>query len=228
MPMDNTPGSVSLPQKSLILKLSNEKDISGLSDEQRSWLANESNLDHLSKLRASDIITKLLTLPKVPTQPAETTTATTTILKPVVNPTTGKVEVERVAENVPDQAYYFIVDPTTGRESFFRVQKGKQGTRWEGYTFLAIQASDDFYAVKDPVRRQTIFDEILKDPINAMNEYGIRLGQCGMCGRTLTDRDSRLRGIGPICAAKIPATSEQLGLLAQLGLIGNEADDNSA
>jgi hypothetical protein len=32
--------------------------------------------------------------------------------------------------------------------------------------------------------------------------YGRLLGVCGMCGRELTDEESRARGLGPICAAK--------------------------
>lgn len=209
MPMDKTPGSVSPPQKNLIRKLINEKDISGLSLEQRQWLANDFNIDQLSKFRASDIIQALLALPKLPTVPAELASPS---LPAGTNPVTGE------PAKTPDAGYYFVVDPTTTKESFFRVQKGKADTKWEGYTFLAIQASDDFYAVKDPIRRQIIFDCILENPVQSMNEYGLRLGRCGMCNRTLTDRDSRLRGLGPICAAKIPATDAQVELLSQLGL----------
>jgi hypothetical protein len=32
--------------------------------------------------------------------------------------------------------------------------------------------------------------------------YGQHLGHCGLCGRTLTDQESRARGLGPDCAAK--------------------------
>lgn len=131
-------------------------------------------------------------------------------------------------ENVPDAGYYFVVDPTSnppGKESFFRVSKPDENSRWHGYTFLAIQASDDFYPIKDKARRDAIYAAILVDPINAMNEYGIRLGRCGVCNRTLTDRDSRLRGIGPICAARLDSTpsQEDLDLLTQLGMIDPES-----
>lgn len=33
-------------------------------------------------------------------------------------------------------------------------------------------------------------------------EFGVRFGVCGECGRTLTNEESIRRGIGPICAGK--------------------------
>jgi uncharacterized protein DUF6011 len=35
-----------------------------------------------------------------------------------------------------------------------------------------------------------------------MVRYGQELGECGHCGRTLTDEASRAAGIGPVCASK--------------------------
>lgn len=119
--------------------------------------------------------------------------------------------------------FYFIVDPTDNVEKFFHVTKGKEGGRWEGRTFLEVRASDTTYPIKLAVHREAVYREILKDPVKAMNEYGIRIGNCGCCGRTLTARDSRLRGIGPICAARLmmedaQATDDQLDMLRSLGL----------
>ena len=126
------------------------------------------------------------------------------------------------APDVP-QGYFFINDPTETDpdkvEKFFRIRHGKVGTKWEGYVFLDVQASDFFFPVRDPRRRQQIIAEIMKDPIAAMNEYGMRLGRCGVCGRTLTDRHSILRGIGPICAERLGPTTEQTETLRRLGLI---------
>jgi hypothetical protein len=126
-------------------------------------------------------------------------------------------------DKLPPQGYFFIVDPTESDpdkvEKFFRVRHGREDTRWEGYAFLDVQASDFFYPVRDPRRRSLIFAEILKDPVSAMNEYGMRLGRCGVCNRTLTDRHSILRGIGPICAERLGPTQEQSDLLKRLGLI---------
>lgn len=38
------------------------------------------------------------------------------------------------------------------------------------------------------------------DPKEAMLRFGREIGECGHCGRTLTNDDSRARGIGPVCA----------------------------
>jgi|SRR5215472_9501925 len=126
------------------------------------------------------------------------------------------------APEVP-AGYFFIIDPTESDpdkvEKFFRVRHGRTGTKWEGYAFLDVQASDFFYPVRDPKRRTLIFAEIMKDPVAAMNEYGMRLGRCGVCNRTLTDRHSILRGIGPICAERLGPTDEQTEVLRRLGLI---------
>ena len=42
----------------------------------------------------------------------------------------------------------------------------------------------------------------LADPATAAKAYGQRTGECSVCGRELTNKDSRALGIGPICAEK--------------------------
>jgi hypothetical protein len=37
----------------------------------------------------------------------------------------------------------------------------------------------------------------------AMLTFGREVGQCGRCGRSLTDEASRMRGVGPECASKV-------------------------
>ena len=41
--------------------------------------------------------------------------------------------------------------------------------------------------------------ELAADPETFAQQYGQETGECGMCGRTLTDPESIARGIGPIC-----------------------------
>lgn len=81
---------------------------------------------------------------------------------------------------------------------FFRVKKGRN----PGFVFLDIQASDDWHAIRDLARIRRVIAEIAKDPKGAMLRYGRELGECGHCGRTLTDEASRAAGIGPVCASK--------------------------
>lgn len=98
--------------------------------------------------------------------------------------------------NVP--AGHYAVD--RDGVSFYRIDVPTEG-RWAGYTFVKIQASDDFY----PVRGRdaaTVLAAIEADGIDAcMARYGIEIGRCGKCNRTLTDETSRALGIGPVCRA---------------------------
>jgi hypothetical protein len=85
-----------------------------------------------------------------------------------------------------------------GTLKFFRVTNGRK----PGYVFLNVQASDEWYPVRNVTRIREVLAIIAKDPKAAMVRYGHELGECGKCGRTLTDEASRAAGIGPICAAK--------------------------
>ena len=59
---------------------------------------------------------------------------------------------------------------------------------------------------REPVRnrqfRQTVLQAISADP-DALARYGQELGECGVCGRELTDEQSRAIGIGPVCREKL-------------------------
>lgn len=86
------------------------------------------------------------------------------------------------------------------RVRFFQVDRPERG-RWAGFVFLSEQASDEFYPVKGQ-RGQDALAAIADNPQEAMERYGRELGVCGACGRTLTDEESRARGIGPVCSRK--------------------------
>jgi len=106
---------------------------------------------------------------------------------------------------VPEGRYAVEVEGTLG---FFQVDR-PVGGRWDGYTFVKQQASDDFYPVKGE-RRTTVLAAIAADVKGAAARYGRELGSCGICGRTLTDKKNKgkdgltslERGIGPDCAEK--------------------------
>lgn len=170
-------------QKDYILALLDKKDITSLSVQQEVFLEDRANLDRLSKDKASTVIQLLIKCnDKVKLAAVEVS--------------------EKVDDDNVSAGRYFIVDPTDNVEKFFKVDKPDDG-KWKGYTFLHVQASDDFYPIKDKAHREAVIAEIAKDPVTAMNEYGIRLGRCGKCGRTLTHIDSRLRGLGPVCAGRM-------------------------
>lgn len=81
---------------------------------------------------------------------------------------------------------------------FFKVKNGNRA----GMVFLDVQASDDWHAIRSTSRIATIVTLIAVDPQAAMIRYGHELGECGRCGRTLTDEASRAAGIGPVCITK--------------------------
>ncbi len=81
---------------------------------------------------------------------------------------------------------------------FYRVKNGRK----PGYVFLDVQASDDWHSIRNPRRITEILTLIAADELSAARRYGMELGKCSRCGRTLTDETSRAYGIGPDCRSK--------------------------
>ena len=69
-------------------------------------------------------------------------------------------------------------------------------------TGLYAQASDDFYRIATRKAQGEIIMTIAEDPEAATLLYGMELGVCGRCGKTLTSEWREL-GIGPVCAKKV-------------------------
>jgi hypothetical protein len=182
--------------------LAEKKDMTKASPELNAWMNTPLALENATNNEVNLLLDALKQLPNKP--PALTT---------------EQLELT-VLEGKVGKGHYFIIDPYDGAEKFVKVDKPEAPSRWAGYTFISSQGGSFFYRVKDADHRKKILQAISVDPITAMNEYGIRLGVCGYCGRTLTARDSRLRGMGPICAARIMGapTQDQIDLLDRLGL----------
>ena len=142
---------------------------------------NADGTPKLSKAQASDVIGQLLA--KKDAMPKDAP-------KPKSN-----------APEVPAGRYALKSDQD-GEVYFFKVEKGKDGTRWEGYTFLKRQSSDDLWPIKNAEKRNRILGQIAADVPAAMALYGKEIGRCGHCHKTLTS-EWRERGIGPVCARKM-------------------------
>lgn len=95
---------------------------------------------------------------------------------------------------------YYAVE-VDGVLKFYRVDRPTEG-KWAGYTFLSVQASDDFWPIKNRDQKRAILELIEADPKAAGARYGQEIGRCWKCHRTLTDATSRANGIGPDCANK--------------------------
>lgn len=121
------------------------------------------------------------------------------LAKPVL-PRVTDVKV-RPAAVQPVLAGRYAVDGEDGVLRFYRVDRPTTG-QWAGHTFVKVQASDDYHRVFATAAR-IILAKIAADPKGAMLRYGMELGNCGHCGRTLTDSKSRARGIGPVCASNL-------------------------
>lgn len=87
-----------------------------------------------------------------------------------------------------------------GIVKFYVVDRPTEG-RWAGRVFVKRQVSDDLIPLKTWTSRE-VLDKIAQDPQGAMLLYGEELGVCGICGRTLTNEESRRDKIGPICRQK--------------------------
>lgn len=105
--------------------------------------------------------------------------------------------------DVPD-GYYAVQDSGPGDWKFYRVNTGRAGTTYAGRRFLKVQASDELHPVRNQGVRRAVFNTIrAMGPAASMAAYGQHIGRCGRCHRTLTDADSRARGIGPDCMDKL-------------------------
>lgn len=91
---------------------------------------------------------------------------------------------------------------TEAEARFYQVKISQHGNKYMmighangagvGWTFLPVEKGAIAAAEK-----------IAADPKQAMLNFGHWLGECGNCGRALTNDESRAAGIGPICRAKL-------------------------
>lgn len=88
-----------------------------------------------------------------------------------------------------------------GVVKFYKVDRPTEG-RWAGYVFVKGLAGDEEHAIRNRTEKAAILSEIGADVREASIRYGREIGSCGVCGRTLTDPESRAAGIGPVCAGK--------------------------
>lgn len=87
-----------------------------------------------------------------------------------------------------------------GTTDFYRVDRPTEG-RWAGYVFCKLVLGGGNDQRLSRTHSVALLDRIAEaGPQEAMLRYGREIGECGHCGRTLTNETSRERGIGPVCA----------------------------
>jgi hypothetical protein len=140
-----------------------------------------------AKFAGSQFITKYKDLPRV-----------TPAMVEAVAPGASTEEFKAAQATRPEVADGRYAAEHEGTLKFFKVKNGRK----PGFVFLDVQASDDWHSIRNPRRINEILTLIAEDELSAARRYGMELGKCSRCGRTLTDETSRAYGIGPDCRSK--------------------------
>lgn len=175
------------PQKQFILDLWESRGV-----------ANDDQIMPTSKRDAGNLITDLLKLPKL-SQFRDPTARNDEIVG--YETTRSKQNRAEIDLMVPDGYYALsVVDfeiESANDWVFLKVKNGNYKV------FLDMEVSDEYVPVRAHDRRMMFLKAILSDPAKASLDYGKQTTHCGVCGRKLTNDESRARGIGPQCAAKM-------------------------
>ncbi len=118
-------------------------------------------------------------------------------------------------DNLPYGTFKFAVMNDSGNLTFIRIDRPaefdrfKQRSKWFNWTFVKhlVGPTENKLGSARPGQQyigqfENLIKRILDDPMAAMKLYGQEIGECGDCGRRLTNEESRKIGIGPICEAK--------------------------
>lgn len=169
----------------------------------------------LSRAKASKYIEQLLTLPKLPSNEQPKTSGPWAVedvntFAQMGQPSAPGDEVfamHRLSNGsdliVPRGSYAISKDDGelpnvfTNELLFFSVWISDDGERWT----VRMYVSDERVKISRSLQYD-VLDAIGTDPAAAAARYGHEIGKCGICGRKLTNDESRARGIGPICAEK--------------------------
>ena len=139
------------------------------------------------------------TTPAIPGERIECWWCRTVYVAPNERPPASPQRSYVTPEQVP--AGYYALD--TEPMKFYRLNYGIPGTQWAGSLFVTAIGGPEEYRIRNREARNEIIAAIAADPQGAMLRYGLNIGRCGHCNRRLTDEQSRLDGIGPICKAKM-------------------------
>jgi hypothetical protein len=109
---------------------------------------------------------------------------------------------DEIAAQVP--AGWYATPSATGNNDydFWQVDKPSEG-KWSGRTFVSrVLGGHDNLPVRGRDAAVVLIAILREGTCQAMTTYGLKIGRCGKCNRTLTDKLSREIGIGPVCREK--------------------------
>lgn len=107
------------------------------------------------------------------------------------------------ADEVPAGRYAVETeDGATNGLAFYKVDRPTEG-RWAGYVFVKLMVSDGERRLSRAASQAVLAKIAAVGAAEASARYGHEIGECGVCGRTLTNDESRAAGIGPVCASKM-------------------------
>lgn len=152
--------------------------------DANSEVAPSSNYVPLTKAGASKLIEWLSTQPR---------TDRVQLVKDATAVVVSEVPAGRYAVETNDGAINEL--------AFYRVDRPETG-KWAGYVFVKHIVSDEEHRMSRAAGEAVLAKIASVGAEDAAARYGLELGECGMCGRTLTNDESRARGIGPKCASK--------------------------
>lgn len=189
------------PQLDLIAKLRDEKP---LDDAGIAWINDRLANGRFTKASASKTITRLLaikTTGQARRHPANDATIP-------------------AADVVPEGRYAVPTeDGALNKLAFYKVDRPTEG-KWAGYVFVKLMLSDNEQRMSKAAGAAILAKIAQVGAANASAAYGREFKHCGVCGRGLTNDESRKVGIGPDCRAKLGWTAPVLPLV--------EVDDDNA
>lgn len=107
------------------------------------------------------------------------------------------------ADEVPAGRYAVATeDGAVNTLAFYKVDRPTEG-RWAGFVFVKLIVSDGEQRMSKAAGNAILAKIAAVGAEAASAAYGHEIGECGVCGRTLTNDASRERGIGPICVEKM-------------------------
>ena len=117
-----------------------------------------------------------------------------TIIKDKLLAATDKGKKARL---IAGEGYKFTLAPDSGKNP------GCVYVAFDGDYLAKITPTGELLGYKLAQKHIDSIQAIAKDPLTEVRAYGQRFGKCGVCNRTLTNKISIERGIGPICEGRI-------------------------